>query len=44
MKEILDFFERKAVPDKEKVTGWDSDLVWQRWSNSDIVASALGAP
>ena len=44
MREILDFFERKAVPDMEIITAGDSDLVRQRWSNGDAVADALGAP
>ena len=43
-KEILDFFEKQAVPDKEKITDRDSDLVRQGSSNADDVASVLGAP
>ena len=40
--EILDFYERRAVPDKERITGADSDLVQQWGSNADAVAERLG--
>ncbi len=42
MNEILDFYERRAVPDKERITGADSDLVQQWGSNADAVAERLG--
>ena len=42
MDQVLDFFEQKAVPDKERIiNGW-SDLVWQPESNADIIYRESG--
>ncbi|CAL5222218.1 g4550 [Coccomyxa viridis] len=42
--QVLDFFERRAVPDMEEITDKDSDLVHQWGSNAEDVAYRLGLP
>jgi len=42
MNQIIDFFERKAVPDKEHIADSKSDLVWQKESNADVLYSKFG--
>lgn len=39
MDQVIDFFERKAAPDKEHITDSKSDLVWQKESNADVLYS-----
>lgn len=42
MNAILNFFERKGVPDNEAITDSNSDIVQQEDGNADALATILG--
>lgn len=42
MEQVLDFFERRGVPDKEHIVDCSSDLVWQPGSNAEIIYRRAG--
>ena len=42
MGQVLDFFERRGVPDKEHIADSASDLVWQPESNAETIYRLAG--
>lgn len=42
MGQVLDFFERHGVPDKQHIVDSASDLVWQRESNAENIYRLAG--